>query len=126
MKTLTLLLALAAAGAGDDAMPGAKKLFYEPVSDALLKDPKPAATGGKKPIKPAPPVGGGRLDLAKTATGVHCEIELQTPDGKMKMVPASTVFHTGDRFRLHVQSNVDGKLVVMWNQEKGPYHLLFP
>jgi hypothetical protein len=110
---------MAAAGAAEDSLPGAKKIFYDTTSDVQLKENSPAATKkGTAPVHPNP--------LAKTATGLMYSIELQTPDGKMTTVPSNYVFHTGDRIRLHIKSNVDGKLVVMLSQDQGPYRLLFP
>ena len=119
MKSIALLLVIAAAGAvAEESLPGAKVIFYNPISDVEVKDTGSAAKGPKKGPRPGQPSG--------PATGVNYMIELQTPDGKTKMVPSSTIFHTGDRIRLHIKANVDGRLVLMQSLNKGPYVLLFP
>ncbi len=110
--TVTLVFA-------DESMPGAKKLFYDPTSGVEVGggSASPARTGG-----------GGRATAttAPAVTGVSYWLELQTPSGQSLRVPSNHLFHNGDRIRLHITSNVDGKLVIMQSQDNSPYELLFP
>jgi hypothetical protein len=125
MKTFALLLVMAAVGVAEDSLPGAKAYFYNATSDVEIKDGGPAV--GTKPKTPGHQGPGGGSGGSNTgAVGVQYSIELQTPDGKMSTVPSTYTFHTGDRIRLHIKTNVDGRLVVMQSQDQGPYRLLFP
>ena len=125
MKTFALLLAMAAVGVAEDSLPGAKAYFYNATSDVEIKDGGPPDVTKPRPAVHSPGSGGSGASKAP-ATGVQYAIELQTPDGKMSTVPSTYTFHTGDRIRLHIKSNVDGRLVVMQSQDQGPYRLLFP
>jgi hypothetical protein len=87
---------------------GAKVLFYDPATGATLKP------GVPHKVKQAQP------DQVKYV-GVHYWIELS---GKPES--ADRVFHTGDRIRLHVRSNVDGYLSLWTLDPSGRGDLLFP
>jgi hypothetical protein len=63
---------------------------------------------------------------APAATGLKYYIELREPDGKLERVSVSRVFHSGDRIRLHVATNVDGELVIYQKQEGEAEERLFP
>jgi hypothetical protein len=121
MKIFVWMMVIAAAGqAAEVSLPGAKQIFgMDPTSGAQIKD------GPKKGTRPSNQPAAELKSAVKGATGLQYWIELQTPGGPAR-VPSNYVFHTGDRIRLHITSNVDGKLVVMQSQDQGPYQLLFP
>jgi hypothetical protein len=53
-------------------------------------------------------------------------LELLQADGQLVRVTSSTVFHSGERVRLHVTSNVDGALLILQKQDQGPFERLLP
>lgn len=61
-----------------------------------------------------------------TITGLKYYIELERPDHRLRKVNSNHVFHSGDRIRLHVTSNVDGHLVIFQQQGNEPEERLFP
>ncbi len=67
---------------------------------------------------------GNRSD--KPVTGLKYYIELRQPDGILERVNPMRVFHSGDRIRLYVSSNVDGDLVIYQKQEDRPEERLYP
>jgi hypothetical protein len=121
MKPVIFVMLIAAAShAAEPSLPGAKQIFgMDPTSGTQLKDDPKKGTRPHAPVKPEVKT------AVKGATGLQYWIELQTPGGVAR-VPSNYVFHTGDRIRLHISSNVDGKLVVMQSQDQGPYQLLYP
>lgn len=61
-----------------------------------------------------------------TVTGLRYYIELERLDHRLSNVNNEHVFHSGDRIRLHVISNVDGSLVIFQQQGDEPEERLFP
>lgn len=93
---------------------GAKTLFFNPES------------GKETPISSPTSSGSQQLTTKPAITGLKYYIELRQPDGNLQRVSASRVFHSGDRIRFHVATNVDGDLVIYQQQESQPEERLYP
>ena len=96
---------------------GAKSLFYDPSSGATLKPSEKlkSTQHGKIRVKPV-------LNNQVKYVGIHYWIELEGHG----TVTDSHIFHTGDRLKLRVRSNVDGYLSLWALDPSGRGHLLFP
>jgi len=97
--------------------PGAKALFYEPTVSRTVQS-------SQRPLAPKPAPGGA--PVAPEVTGLRYWIELQTAKGQLLRVTTSHAFQSGDRIRLHVESNVSGTLQILQSQDGGRFSLLFP
>jgi hypothetical protein len=53
-------------------------------------------------------------------------VELIKPDGEALRVTTNRVFHSGERIRLHVESNTPGRLVLTQHRTDGTARVLFP
>jgi Domain of unknown function (DUF4384) len=133
------LLAPAVPLVGETTVPGAKDLFYDPAQGSTLgvqvPAPTPPATsrsGGTAPTakprqSPAmkmketkkPPSSSGVL-LANSDTaastknrGLRYWIELEEPNGESQHVSNQYVFRSGQRIRLHFESNADGRILLI-------------
>lgn len=53
-------------------------------------------------------------------------VELLGPNGQVLRVNSSRMFKSGERIRLHVTSNVPGRLTIMQSQDSEPFSPLFP
>src|SRR5438552_855794 len=84
---------------------GAKALFLDTQNGhvALPKVPAPLRAASSS-FKPSDSV------QVPAITGVMYYLELLQPDGQLVRVTSSRVFHSGEKVRLHVTSNVDGAL----------------
>jgi hypothetical protein len=111
--------------------PGLPPLTPEPEPPALpIKPVKPI------PAKPVPPVvlpTAKELFFAPSAAGesaaqpgLQYQVLQVKPDGAEEDVDPRTVFRSGDRIRLSVQSNIDGHLYVVHRGASGRWGLLFP
>lgn len=96
---------------------GAKALFYDPATGAMLK-PSERQIDRKTGMVKVKPV---QSNQAKYV-GIHYWIELEG----VGPVTADRTFSTGDRIRLHIRSNVDGYLSLWSLDSSGRGHLLFP
>jgi len=97
---------------------GAKALFYDPATGTVLPTPpKPGTTPGT-PV----PVRKPSATVAPKFVGVHYWMELE---GKGP-VSDTYAFHTGDRIKIHVRSNVDGYLSLWAMEPNGEGKLLLP
>ena len=104
---------------------GAKALFFDTESGRQVpsnypqsppRPPQKHATASAKPSQPnVPPV-----------TGLRYYFELREPDGELLKVNAHHTFHSGDRMRMHITSNMDGELVIYQQQDDTPEERLFP
>ncbi len=108
---------------------GAKALFNDPTSGVTVqgsvKAPVKATTSPSRtaPVAAASssvPAGEGEI------TGLRYWIEVQTEQGQLLRTTSSRVFKSGERMRVHVESNVDGSLVMLQSQDSGPFSKLFP
>lgn len=103
---------------------GAKQLFYNPATGAASPAAAPSRKGQAKILKPRaqPPASEAQPVLAQHP-GIHYWLELAGA-GK---VTDDHVFHTGDRIKLHLRSNVDGYLTLWaYDSKSGNSQLLFP
>jgi Domain of unknown function (DUF4384) len=96
---------------------GAKQLFYDPASGAMIKsnEKQMDRRTGKLKVKPVVP------EKAKYV-GLNYWIDLN----EVGAVTSDHVFHTGDRIKLRIRSNVDGYLSLWSLDSKGRGTLLFP
>lgn len=107
---------------------GAKALFFDSSSGVTLH------SSGQAPIaRNSSPTPSGTIQAAKAApaaegevTGLRYWIEVQTEQGQLLRVNSSRMFRSGERIRIHVESNVDGSLVILQSQDSGPFSKLFP
>ena len=58
--------------------------------------------------------------------GLMYYVELIQPNGATSRVDVSRGFRSGERIRLHFQSNVNGRLVIMQQVDDGPVQPLYP
>jgi hypothetical protein len=125
MKLVLITAALSLAHLAS-AQESAKSLFVDPMSGVSFPSSK-SASGHRTGNVSAPqtPSSLHNIDL-KPVTGLSYWIELQTPSGQLLRVPASRQFKTGERIRIHVESNVDGQLSIMQSEDGGPFAPLFP
>ena len=98
----------------------ARSLFYDTTSD-LTKAPgalehKEGAGTAKAAAAAAKPI----------STGLMYYVELIQPGGEKIRVTTKRVFHSGDKLRLHVETKVDGRLVVLQRRRDGSAQVLFP
>jgi hypothetical protein len=115
---LGMLVALIGPAAGQGQKEaGAKALFYDPGTGAILKPSEKQKDPRTNMIKVKP----SGTSQAKYV-GLHYWIEL---DG-VGPISDEYVFRTGDGIRLHVRSNVDGYLSLWSLDPSGRGSLLFP
>lgn len=95
---------------------GAKALFYDQTSSTTVQGAE------QHSVSKRPPVSGQRLN-----TGLKYWVELVQPDSpQILRVNATRSFHSGERIRLHFESNVDGKIVLLQVNPNGTSQMLFP
>ncbi len=131
---LLMTAPLAAQQKKDDAKEGAKQLFYNPATGAASQPASGAARGAaraatragqqakKQKATSAQPAELARRPQQSLAPGIYYWIELEGV-GK---VTDEYVFHTGDRIKLHMRSNVDGYLSLWAYDLSGESQLIFP
>ncbi len=102
---------------GQEFMSGAKALFYDPATGAALKDneKKKNPKNGQVAVKPVQP---NKIKYV----GLNYWIELEG-GGR---VTEDYTFRTGDGFRLHIRSNVNGFLSLWSVDSTGKTSPLFP
>lgn len=134
----------AAAAADDGAAPGAKEAFQFPggtVISGLRPSPMNTPAAAPQPTTAArrqnmPAVSGGavkpRVDAPRSDApvwvGIRYWIELLRVDPRSPglPVPPDQRFRSGDRVRLHFESNVAGHLAIYQLGSSGAANLLFP
>ena len=96
---------------------GAKSLFYDPATGVALKpaEKQKQAQHGRVRVKTA-------LGSQVKYVGLHYWIDLEG----IGSVTDDRVFHTGERIKLHLRSNVDGYLSLWSLDSSGRGQLLFP
>ncbi len=101
---------------------GAKALFLDPTSGAALASTK-AGTSGQSKTAAAKK----STDVRPTVNaGLMYYIERQGPDGQFERVNPTVTFHSGDKIRIQLKSNVDGRLVIAQRDSEGGSGVLFP
>lgn len=154
VATVALVFALALdSSAGSSDTRGAKELFYDPTDSSVLQLSSEGKTGsgradasrpeskpnpsksGTTPVRRNPPLrprdSNGRSQIAavksSTVLGLSHWIELEGPGGATAVQVASTrVFRSGERIRLHFQSNADGHIALIQLGSSGTGQMLFP
>lgn len=97
------------------AQTGAKAIFYgNQGTKVMAQSPPPKST----PETSAP--------VKDEYMGMEYWIELLGKDGQKRRVTTDRVFRSGDRIKLHVQSNRDGYLYVVNTGSTGRTYMLFP
>jgi hypothetical protein len=105
---------------------GAKAVFLDPTSGAAVIAGQ-LGVGRASSDRPRPDAhnldGGAGGD---SATGLMYYLELVKPSGEVLRVNSTRVFHSGERVRVHFQSNVNGRLTIVQKQKDAHAHILFP
>lgn len=95
---------------------GAKAIFLDTQSGRMAM-----------PIVPRPATKPDALPVDVPAiTGLMFYFELLQPNGELVRVNSSRAFRSGEKVRLHVTTNVDGRLAILQSQDKGKFEELFP
>jgi Domain of unknown function (DUF4384) len=119
MKTLLLMTGLACVAYSQDSGLKARELFYTPPPDA-------------QPVKKSIPVrrpGVVQVPVATVANvplGLRYSVMKRDRADKFVEVDADSMFRSGDRIRLSVDSNTSGYLYVVAQGSSGNWQLLFP
>lgn len=102
------------------AQAGAKSLFLDPTSGVSVE-----AAPARRMAGPAAPER-RTASAAVRNVGLMYYVERQRPDGRSERVSPTTVFHSGDRIRLLLTSNANGRLVIAQRGADGRAVVLFP
>jgi Domain of unknown function (DUF4384) len=120
---VVIILALAATGwcqqeqsSGAKALYGAVNFKSEPTSTSPAK-PKQVATSHPAPVK----------DLSDNI-GIKYWLELIQPgSAEITRVNSTRIFHSGEKIRLHLETNVNGRVTLLQLGQDGAVgHVLFP
>lgn len=95
---------------------GAKVLFLDTQSGRMTMP---------KVSRSSPKPSSNSLDVP-AITGLMYYLELVTPSGELVRVNSNRTFRSGEKFRLHVSSNIDGWLTILQSQDGGRFEKLFP
>lgn len=141
MKPLAILTALAGVAFSQDTGMKARELFYTPPPDASTAK-KPAAKNSRATRPPVtaptvsntapatnPPGNPAMVNVSNVANvplGLRYSVLKRDPSGKFAEVDADTTFHSGDRIRIHVDTNTTGYLYVVMQGSSGNWRLMFP
>lgn len=101
---------------GQQAQTGAKALFIDTQTGRVVM-PTVRSAVGKSETKP--------VELP-AITGLMYYLEMVSPNGELTRVNTNRTFHSGDKFRLHVTSNIDGRLTILQSQDGRAFEKLFP
>jgi len=100
---------------GGQATQGAKALYYDQTSSATLQVDETHAA--RRPS----------VQTQRVNTGLKYWVELVRPDSpQILRVNSTRAFHSGERIRLHFESNVDGRIVLVQVNSNGTSQMLFP
>jgi hypothetical protein len=109
---VVLGLCMAMQGFSEQPGKGAKALFYDSTSGATFQ----GTTGDR-----------ARAQSPQANTGLKYWVELVQPNSSQILRVSSTrTFHSGERIRLHFESNVDGHISLLQMNPDGSSRLLFP
>lgn len=131
MKPLMVLAILASPAVySQDSGLKARELFYTPPPDVSAQ-PKPPV---KKSVPARPPVTKENRTqttvpvstVANVPLGLRYSVLKRDVAGKFNEVDADSTFRSGDRIRLHVDTNTTGYLYVVMKGSSGNWRLLFP
>lgn len=100
---------------------GAKAIFFDTQTGAMAI---PSVT---RTFHRASNVGPTKaVERVPAITGLMYYLELLQPDGQLIRVTSTHAFHSGDKVRLHVTSNVNGSLLILQSQDGNAFQELFP
>jgi Domain of unknown function (DUF4384) len=123
MKPLMAMAVLSSVMWAQDAGLRARELFYSPPPDATpqpaVKKSIPARTSVARPAPHVAPV-------ANVPLGLRYSVLKREAAGKFVEVDPDATFRSGDRIRLHVDTNAPGYLYVVMQGSSGNWRLLFP
>jgi Domain of unknown function (DUF4384) len=122
MKPLMAMAVLSSVMWAQDAGLRARELFYSPPPDATpqpaVKKSVPARTPVSRPAHVVP--------VANVPLGLRYSVLKREAAGKFVEVDPDATFRSGDRIRLHVDTNAPGYLYVVMQGSSGNWRLLFP
>jgi hypothetical protein len=126
MQYIALTAAFASVLAAQDLGLKARELFYTPPPDqtqaqktAPVKKSVPARTPNKQTTVPV-------VNASNVPLGLRYSVLKREAAGKFAEVDADSTFRSGDRIRLHVDTNTSGYLYVVMQGSSGNWRLLFP
>ncbi len=102
----------------------AKSIFDDPTSGTGIAGSAtaPSSSAVKDGAKP----GAAKPNQSRAIPGLNFWLEELMSGGEVKRVSTSQQFHTGDRIRLHIRSNMPGYLEIVTQQSGEAAELLFP
>lgn len=108
---------------------GAKAIFVDTTSGAVVERSNPQTSTGSRPAqrprRPTTPAAAAATTMPE-AIGIMYYIELVAPSGERSLVTVDRNFRSGDRILLHVKSNVDSDVAVYQREPDGRQTRLFP
>lgn len=131
MRPLMVLAILASPAVySQDSGLKARELFYTPPPDASAQQKPPV----KKSVPARSPVTKENhtqttvpvSTVANVPLGLRYSVLKRDAAGKFNEVDADSTFRSGDRIRLHVDTNTTGYLYVVMQGSSGNWRLLFP
>jgi hypothetical protein len=134
MKPLVMMAVLSSAVWAQDAGLKARELFYSPPPDAspqpAVKKSLPARIPQTRPTPGGAPGASPRVtpvaNVANVPLGLRYSVLRREENGKFVEVDPDATFRSGDRIRLHVDTNTPGYLYVVMQGSSGNWRLLFP
>lgn len=119
---VVIMLAIAATGWYQQEQSSGAKALYGAVP--FKSDPAYASPAKPKPATshPAPP----SPDLSNNI-GIKYWLELIQPgSAEITRVNSTRIFHSGEKIRLHLETNVNGRVTLLQLGQDGAGHVLFP
>jgi len=121
MKLVFVVLSIGiyslAQDAGNQPAKGAKALFYDQTSGATIQGDSSRSSASNH----------HGASAQRAGTGLKYWVELVQPNStQILRVNSTRVFHSGERIRLHLESNVDGRIVLIQMNSNGTSQVLFP
>jgi hypothetical protein len=121
-----LVITLASGASAGDAEKGAKAIFVDSTSGAVISSAAaseakgtPGTNARKRTVAPA-------SASAAEVSGLMYYVELVSPKGETSRVTTDRVFHSGERILLHVVSSINGDVAVYQRAADGRAAKLFP
>ena len=115
---VAFVLAVIAIGWCQQESRGAKALF-----DAVHFKAQPSPAAPNKPPSSPVPAGTGLVENV----GIKYWVELIQPgNAQITRVNSNRIFHSGERMRLHIETNVDGRITLLQLRPDGTAQILFP
>lgn len=109
------------------AIAGLAAVAQEPPkgAKALFLDTQTGRVTMPKVTRATPTAAGGSVQVP-AITGLMYYLEMVSPGGELVRVNSSRAFHSGEQFRLHVTSNIDGWLTILQSQDGAKFDKLLP